>query len=220
MGRPRFHIGGLLILVVLLGVGFAALREANALWDGIVLSSAVVLLLVSVLLAIHRRAGRRAFWLGFALFGWGYLGLIAVPSIEPRLLTTRALAYLDSRVPGRPVTFMFQPSGGPINNTGQWITGVAFSPQGNLVAGSTNSAGLRVYSTTTGRLLWSAGGTTENFLRIGHSLFALILAWLGGKLSRHLHGRGPMGSSLRDRPGAPAPGDLTPRAGSDGEDSG
>ena len=27
-------------------------------------------------------------------------------------------------------------------------------------------------------------GTTENFVRIGHSLFALIVGWLGGVLSR------------------------------------
>jgi hypothetical protein len=40
---------------------------------------------------------------------------------------------------------------------------------------------------TTGNLLSSGGGTTENFLRIGHSLGALILAWLGAKLSRRLH---------------------------------
>jgi hypothetical protein len=108
MKRFRFHIGSLLILVVLLGVGFAALREASDLWDGIVLSSAVGILLVSVLLVVHRRAERRAFWAGFALFGWGYLGLIALPSIEPRLLTTKALAYLDSQVPGRPTVITGQ----------------------------------------------------------------------------------------------------------------
>ena len=190
MRRFRFHIGSLLILVLLLGVGFAALREANDLWDGIVLTAALCVLLVSVLYAIHRRDERRAFWLGFALVGWGYLGLIAIPSIEARLLTTRALAYLDSKVPGRPITYMVQPWGGPINNSGQGVTAVAFSPQGNLLAGSTNSASWNVYSTTTGKLVWSGGGTTENFLRIGHSLFALILAWVGGKLSRSLHVRG------------------------------
>jgi len=29
-------------------------------------------------------------------------------------------------------------------------------------------------------------GTTENFVRIGHSLFALLAGWLGGQLSRRL----------------------------------
>ena len=29
-------------------------------------------------------------------------------------------------------------------------------------------------------------GTTENFIRIGHSLFAIVVALLGGRLSRNL----------------------------------
>jgi hypothetical protein len=38
------------------------------------------------------------------------------------------------------------------------------------------------------RLLAGSGGTSENFLRIGHSLIALLLAWLGGHVSRWLYG--------------------------------
>jgi hypothetical protein len=30
-------------------------------------------------------------------------------------------------------------------------------------------------------------GTTENFIRIGHSLLAIVAALLGGQLSRYLH---------------------------------
>jgi hypothetical protein len=41
----------------------------------------------------------RAFWIRFALFGWGYLALSLVPSIESRLSTTKALAYIDCKVP-------------------------------------------------------------------------------------------------------------------------
>ena len=103
MKRFRYRIASLLILVLLLGVGFAALREANDLWDGCVLTLTIGVLLVSVLLALHRRETTRAFWVGFALFGWAYLELSLVPSIEPRLLTTTARAYLDSKVPGRSV---------------------------------------------------------------------------------------------------------------------
>ena len=56
-------------------------------------------LLVSILLAVHRTEKRRAFWLGFALFGAAYLGLSLVPPIESRLITTKALAFIDSKVP-------------------------------------------------------------------------------------------------------------------------
>ena len=37
--------------------------------------------------------------MGFALFGWGYLEVSLVSSIESRLITTKALAFLDSKVP-------------------------------------------------------------------------------------------------------------------------
>ena len=53
--RPfRFHIGTLLILVLILGVGFAALRESNEIWDSSIFSLTLGMLSVSILLAIHR----------------------------------------------------------------------------------------------------------------------------------------------------------------------
>ena len=33
MRRLRFHLGTLVILVLLLGIGFAALRESNEIWE-------------------------------------------------------------------------------------------------------------------------------------------------------------------------------------------
>ena len=105
MRRFRFNIASLLVVVLVLGFGFAALRESNELWDSGLFTLTLGVLLVSILLAIHRTESRRAFWLGFALFGWGYLGLSLVPSIESRLITTKALTYLDSKVPGRTQSF-------------------------------------------------------------------------------------------------------------------
>jgi hypothetical protein len=37
-----------------------------------------------------------------------------------------------------------------------------------------------------GNLLTTWGSSTENFVKIGHSLLALLLAWLGAMLSRRL----------------------------------
>ena len=93
MRRFRFHIGTLLLLVLILGVGFAALRESDETWDRSVFSLTLGMLSVSILLAVHRTETRRAFWLGFALFGWTYVGLSLVPSIESRLPTTKALGF-------------------------------------------------------------------------------------------------------------------------------
>ena len=99
MRRFRFHIGTLLILVLILGGGFAALRESDETWDSSIFSLTLGMLLISILLAIHRTENRRAFWLGFALFGSAYLGFFLVPSIESRLMTTKALDFLDSKLP-------------------------------------------------------------------------------------------------------------------------
>ena len=111
MRRLRFNIASLLGVILVLGVGFAALRESNDLWESGVFTLTLAALLISILLAVHRTESRRAFWIGFALFGWIYLGLSLVPSIESRLITTKALAYLDSKVPGRSLAFTARLSG-------------------------------------------------------------------------------------------------------------
>ena len=81
MSRIRFSIASLLVAVLFVAVGFAALRESSELWDSGVFTLVLTVLLTSILLAIHRTESRRAFWTGFALFGWTYLALSLVPSI-------------------------------------------------------------------------------------------------------------------------------------------
>ena len=95
MRHIRFSITSMLVIVLFVAVGFAALRESSDLWESGVFTRTLAALLISILLAVHRTDSRRAFWLGFALFGWTYLGLSLVPSTESRLMTTKALATLD-----------------------------------------------------------------------------------------------------------------------------
>ena len=59
MRRFRFHIGTLVILVLLLGVGFAALRESDETWDSSIFSVTLGVLLISILLAVHRSSAGR-----------------------------------------------------------------------------------------------------------------------------------------------------------------
>jgi hypothetical protein len=65
----RFNIAGILGAILFLALGFAALREAEDLWDSGLFSLTLGLLLAAVLLAVHRTEARRAFGIGFALFG-------------------------------------------------------------------------------------------------------------------------------------------------------
>jgi hypothetical protein len=149
------------------------------LWDSGLFILSLGALLLSILFAIHCAESGRAFWMGFALCGSGYLALSLIPSIESRLMTTKGLAYLDSNVPGRPLSIFT--SHIPANQ----VQAVAFSPQGNQLATSRLGT-LRLGDVVTGRLVGGWAGTTENFVRIGHSLLALLVARLGGLLSRRL----------------------------------
>ena len=83
MRRIRFTIASLLGVVLFVAVAFAALRAATDAWDSGVFGLTLGLLLTSVLLAVHRAGGRRAYWLGFALFGGTYLGASLIPRSRP-----------------------------------------------------------------------------------------------------------------------------------------
>lgn len=97
MHRPRFSLRAMLLGTAFVAAACATLRFPNG-W----LASAWWLLTVSVLLFAIVAAAllgqrRRAFWMGFAICGWGYFCLTLFPSpifgtVASRLLTTRALA--------------------------------------------------------------------------------------------------------------------------------
>src|SRR5947209_4142181 len=101
MSRPRISLARLMALVVVFAVGVAALRDASETWAGIVLLATLGFLAASILGVVYRSGGRRAWWLGFALFGWGYFalsfGLWFATEFRPRLPTTRLLSYLHTK---------------------------------------------------------------------------------------------------------------------------
>jgi hypothetical protein len=71
--HPRLTISGMMAVVVLAAVGFAAMRSGSGLWLRVIYSLVAMALLTATVLARYRGA----FWYGFAVFGWGYflLGL-------------------------------------------------------------------------------------------------------------------------------------------------
>ena len=177
MRHFRFHLGTLVIVVLAFGVGFAGLREASVLWESGIFTATPGVLLTSILLAVHRKESRRAFWIGFALFGWIYLGLALLPPIESRLITTKALHYLNSKMPVDTAVVPTQVWG---NVTGNQNEHTIPAPILGIVKKVNHQA----------MLSWLGGGgsgKTENFVRIGHSFMALLLAWFGGQLSRYFY---------------------------------
>jgi hypothetical protein len=189
MKRFRFSIASLLGLVLFAAVAVAALRAGSDLWDSIVLTLMLGALLIAVLLCVHRAEKRRAFWLGFGLFGWAYLLASFIPQVESRLLTTRALAYLDSQVARAPAPILatFNIFGSGSGNQVSSVT-ATFSPAATAPS-PTQRQGVLLMDMMTGKFLPATGGTSENFVRIGHLLIAFMLAVLGGQVSRFLYVR-------------------------------
>jgi hypothetical protein len=103
MPRYRVTIAGAMTLVLGSSLGLAALRHASETIANLVILATLLALSLAVLALIYRRGARRAFWVGFALLGWGYMVWAAEfwwdPAIQrPGPITTGLLEELYPRL--------------------------------------------------------------------------------------------------------------------------
>jgi hypothetical protein len=204
MKRPQFSLWWLLGLTALVAVGCTALMNASAAWAMSLHSALLALLLVAVLRAIYRHGAVRAFWIGFALFGWVYLILVYWVHYnsqftdgfnDPRgseLATTWLLQWgYDTLLP-----LVRQPPAATA------LLGPSFGGGfgGGLAAGS----GGALPQASGGTIAGAFGGGAapvpyypdlQTFIRVGQPLCALVLAILGGWTARWLY-RPNSGSEL------------------------
>jgi hypothetical protein len=103
----RFSIPSLMAVILLIGLGLAAMRSASFLCLQVIYTATVVALLLSILLAKYSRSDS-PFYIGFAVFGWGYFLLAIGPwtfwitswvSGRGIVLATRAYVLLLSNYP-------------------------------------------------------------------------------------------------------------------------
>jgi hypothetical protein len=107
MTRPRLTIAQGMAVVLLVGLGFAALRNANDFWAIATFNLAIFLNSTALVAAIVRRGRARAAWTGFAVFGWAYLLVDLLPDRssgsfgfgpipKPHLLVDRGFTLVQS----------------------------------------------------------------------------------------------------------------------------
>jgi hypothetical protein len=82
MGRFRFSITTLLVVITLLAAGLAAFVSQSEFGASGAYTGFVALLCLAVAGAALVKTGGRAFWIGFALFGWFYWGTQYEPNPE------------------------------------------------------------------------------------------------------------------------------------------
>jgi hypothetical protein len=66
-------------IVLYLGFGFAALRNADEFWASATYTLATILIAVTLVGAFARSGRARTPWVGFAVFGWTYLLIVHLP---------------------------------------------------------------------------------------------------------------------------------------------
>ena len=110
----RFSLLTLLGVVLVAGIGSAALANPNDTWRQVVVTGTVVALLVAILFAVSKRPMSR-FALGFAVTGWLYLVLTfsGVLRVREHLLTERVSGWLCQRVHKEPGASTPQPWANP-----------------------------------------------------------------------------------------------------------
>jgi hypothetical protein len=95
MKRLRFTIANLMVVVLYVGLGFAALRNPNGFWASATFTLAIMAVSAAVVGAVARKGQARMTWLGFAVFGWASL-----------LIWLTTAQTIDDSANGPPVTVM------------------------------------------------------------------------------------------------------------------
>ncbi|MEX2431481.1 MAG: hypothetical protein WD645_06125 [Dehalococcoidia bacterium] len=185
----KFSLLTLLGIVAVVAVACAALTNPVQGWVTALVTTSILLLFGAVLFAIDCRGATRAFWRGFAIFGWGYSVLLWVglgselnpDRSAPRLLaTTWALDELAEASLDRETSLTI---------TYEVYTDLARRAGTTRQTGSvTEMLGRR----HTGPKAQQVLGPPETkawrcLLRIGHTLWALVFAFVGGSLAKWLY---------------------------------
>jgi hypothetical protein len=91
--RLRFSLLGSMLLIFFAGICIAALASPTPTTSALMHTVRLCFLFASILGAVLQRSQDRAFWTGFAVFGWGFLGLadIAWWARPPLLVTSHLL---------------------------------------------------------------------------------------------------------------------------------
>jgi hypothetical protein len=173
----RYSLGALLCAVLFVAVACAALANPIPLWSQIVFTATAVLFLGATVFAVVGRP--RPVAAGFAVFGWGYLLLASGPfgaAVRPHLLTESLLARLAPLVVDPNVTYpqVVIERSVPLN---AWTGGSTL-----WVAPSDSSV---FHTTLAGYPYIVSSSDGSSWLhQIGHTLWAVLFAAVGGALGR------------------------------------
>jgi hypothetical protein len=223
----RFSIRQLLLGTALVAVGCVALRSASPMWVAALLGLTLLLLVAAVPLAIFRQGTNRAWWFGFALFGWLYMLLLAYSwsldpntthynPLRPSSLVTSRLSNLGyDRIYGGAMAQVPQTTYQQVLTTKAYPSaftanvGVAtdpyFSTGSNPIAVS-YAVPVTTYQTVALTASMPTGPALDDFVNIAHAFWAVLIAVCGGWFTCWLYATRPAPAK------APSSESVTPTA--------
>jgi hypothetical protein len=136
----RISIAGLMGAVLVAALGLAALRNNSETWAGILFLVTWGVIVLAVVGIVCRGGAERAWWLGFALFGSGYMKLVYLSPEQtpPVTLPTTILLKLLGLKMGLPLEFFDNPEPGasalPFMQIGHCLSALLAAVLGGLLA--------------------------------------------------------------------------------------
>jgi hypothetical protein len=206
---PRWSFGlrQLFLWTAAVALGLVALRSASPFWVAAMMGLALVVLAASILLIVFRRGQQRAFWIGFATFGWLYTLLLATgwwPVVPNSNVDTpfRAHNFLTQQLSSTSYHWLydkaFEKYYSPSNPAvGGYPGGMSMSSGygGNMYGSAGGMPGARIGGSGMGGMGPPPGpppGPNESdFVNVAHALWTLLLASVGGCLAYWLYITGP-----------------------------
>ena len=177
MSRFRISLATLLVIVAVLALGLAGMVSASRLATAAMATVTLALLLAAILAAWLLAGSARAFWVGFALFGWTYLVLVNWDWVGGQF--------------GHDLT-------AGLGDLAELLVPEATGPDPGLIAPSIVPApGRRVNPQIELEQLRQA--KVGNLVEFGRMLLSLLFALVGGFLARTMAARHEL------RPGTPGP---------------
>jgi len=162
----QFSLRALLAAMGCVGVGVYALIFATEFWAVLAYTLCVVLFFAAVVLAVAGSGRTRLFWLGFALFGWGYLIVLHSPIFHMAADQKKnwLVFYEGPPLPSRAFARWMYREGLPrIHKPPVWDQSQRRTTNGSRFP------------------------TEMNFCQVCHSEFALLFALVGGMIGKFAH---------------------------------
>jgi hypothetical protein len=172
-------VRGLMVTIIMLGTAFAGLRSPTPLWANFWFSLVLSMLTLAVPAAVYRLDERRAFWVGFAVCGWMYFIVSMAPWLQVeigfQLFTTTTLDLLAPHIVQKEFLLRnylgsFNPPTDPTPPS-PWQTW-------NLPEFPPDNPWRRL-----GYVTLTCPGL---YLRIGHAVSCMLMAFIGGEITRYL----------------------------------